>query len=125
MESKTYYFYIWEHRFWDPDTDSLKTRICFGISGNLDGRRNQYEGSVGHTVKWHSIWSGPERLIRELENQIKLDFRDFLWTGYRNFRYEWLDDAITLEQIIGYIDFEVEGISTVKKLCSNYNLELA
>jgi hypothetical protein len=116
VESKPYYFYLWQHRFCDPDTDSLKTRICFGITGNLDNRQNGYEGHVGHAVRWQSVWSGPERLIRELESKVKIDFRDFLWAGHRNYKYEWLDESISLDQITGWAEFELDGISTVEKI---------
>lgn len=107
MESKTYFLYLWQNHL---------SRVCFGITSDLDRRRNGYEGHAGHDIEWRAIWSGPERLIRELESKIKTDFRDHVWAGHRGYRYEWLAEDISLEQIIGWIEFEVQDIATVSKI---------
>jgi len=110
------YLYLWRHRFWDPDQDKLVERICFGITGDPDGRRNGYEGHVGHRVEFAHLWSGPDRVIRELEDKIKTDFRDYLFQGHRDFVYEWLSEDIAMEQILGWMDYELQDVSTVVKL---------
>ena len=67
---KIYYFYLWRHRFVDDATDQIVARTCFGITSNPDNRIHGYEGHVGHVVKFVKLWTGPERLIRELETRM-------------------------------------------------------
>jgi hypothetical protein len=69
--SELYNFYLWRHRYVDDDTDAVVTRTCFGITSDLDGRQNGYEGHVGHAIRWAATWAGPERPIRELEHRLK------------------------------------------------------
>ena len=115
-ESDQLYLYLWSHRFWDPDQDQLMTRVCFGITSDPDNRTNGYEGHVGHLVRFEHLWQGPDRLIRELEIKIKTDFQDYLFVGHRDFTYEWLAEDITMEQISGWVSYEVEDISSVIKV---------
>jgi len=107
------YFYLWSHKFWDPEQDSLVTRTCFGITQDYDNRQNGYEGHVGHRVSFSHIWAGPSRLIRELETKVKQEFREYLFTGYRNYVYEWITEAIETEQVANWVDWEVGEIPTV------------
>jgi hypothetical protein len=117
-ESKIYYFYLWRHGFFDPELKQLIWRTCFGITSNLLGRIQGYEGHVGHVVKFDRLWSGPERLIRELEARVKIDFADYLVVGTNNYRYEWLNQEIELDTINDWVNWEVEnkfiGINSVK-----------
>jgi hypothetical protein len=117
-ESKTYYFYLWRHYFFDPEIKQLIWRTCFGITSNPAGRIQGYEGHVGHVVKFDRMWSGPERLIRELESRVKSDFADYLFVGTNDYRYEWINEEVELETINQWIDWEVEntfiGINTVE-----------
>lgn len=115
-ESDQLYLYLWSHRFWDPDQDRLMTRVCFGITSDPDNRTNGYEGHVGHRVRFEHLWQGPDRLIRELEIKIKTDFQDYLFVGHRDFTYEWLAEDITMEQISGWVSYEVADISSVIKI---------
>lgn len=115
-ESDQLYLYLWSHRFWDSEQDQPITRVCFGITSDPDNRTNGYEGHVGHRVKFEHLWQGPDRLIRELEIKIKTDFQDYLFVGHRNFTYEWLTEDITMEQILGWVVYEVEDISSVIKV---------
>ena len=114
MKESELYLYVWQHKFVDPDTDQIDTRVCFGITGDLDNRQNGYEGHVGHTVRFAATWSGPNRVIRELENRIKTDFRDYLWHGHRGYEYEWLH-GIDLERLIDYLEWEIESVGTVER----------
>jgi hypothetical protein len=113
-----YYFYLWQHTFWDHSSQSIVTRTCLGITKNLDDRQNGYEGHVGHTIEFAHVWGGPERPIRALEDQIKTDFDEYLVTGHRGFKYEWINQEIELENILKYLDWEVEnkyiGIEKIK-----------
>lgn len=112
----TRYLYLWQHRFWDPVQQKILDRVCFGITGDPDGRRNGYEGHVGHAVEFAHLWQGPERVIRELENKIKMDFQDHLVKGHRNFVYEWLTEDIAMDQILGWVQYEIQDVNTVVKV---------
>jgi hypothetical protein len=109
QESKPYYFYLWRHRFVDDATEQVVIRTCFGITGNPTGRVQGYEGHVGHTVKFTGLWSGPERLIRELETRIKSDFYDHIVIGTNNFRYEWINETVEHDAVHGWVNWEVEN----------------
>lgn len=105
--SKQQWLYLWRRKIVMPD-DSIITRTCFGITGNLDRRRNGYEGHVGHDVVFERTWVGPYRPIKDLEDRIKAEFHEYLWTGHRNFKYEWITEEIPFDQVAGWIDWEVE-----------------
>lgn len=116
---KIYYFYLWRHRFVDDVTDQLLTRTCFGITSNPVARTQGYEGHVGHIVKFAKLWTGSERLIRELETRIKSDFYNQIVKGTGGFRYEWIDETIDFDSIVKWVEWEVEntfiGITEVKE----------
>jgi hypothetical protein len=118
QESK--YFYLWQHRMVLPD-DRIVTRTCFGITGNLDNRRNNYEGHVGHEIEFSHVWAGLDRPIRELEIKIKSAFADYLVKGFRDFTYEWINEEVAYEQILGWVEYEVEDQPSIDK----FNLENA
>jgi hypothetical protein len=103
-------FYLWKHRYVDDATDQIVTRTCFGITSNRDNRQNGYEGHVGHSIKFVRVWSGPDRLIRELECKVKQDFYDNLVIGYRNFRYEWINEEIEFDHIVKYVEWEISQL---------------
>jgi len=107
-EPKTHYFYLWRHRFVD-DADNIIARTCFGITSNPMSRTQGYEGHVGHVVKFARLWSGPERLIRELESRVKGDFANQIVTGTNGFRYEWLDETVDFDSICNWVNWEVEN----------------
>ena len=107
-ESKTYYFYLWCHRFVD-DADNIIARTCFGITSNPVSRTQGYEGHVGHVVKFARLWTGPERLIRELESRVKGDFANQIVTGTHGFRYEWIDETVDFDSICNWVNWEVEN----------------
>jgi len=96
--------------------DRLVSRTCFGITGNPDNRRNGYEGHVGHSVEFEYLWTGPERVIRSLEDRIKQDFSDYLLVGHRGYRYEWITEAVAFEQIVQYLEWEIQRHTTVHKV---------
>lgn len=117
LESKNYYFYLWRHRYVDDATDNIVTRTCFGITDSPHNRRNGYEGHVGHSVKFLHVWIGPERVIRELEARVKDDFHDYRVIGYRNFRYEWINEEVEYNDVYGYVKWEVENtFSTIQPI---------
>jgi hypothetical protein len=92
------------------------TRTCFGITGNRDNRQNGYEGHVGHSIKFARVWSGPDRLIRELEDKIKQDFHDYLVVGHRNFRYEWINEEVEFDAIVKYVEWEVSQLIGIESV---------
>jgi hypothetical protein len=106
---KVYYFYLWRHRFVDDATDQIIARTCFGITSNPDGRTQGYEGHVGHVVKFAKLWTGSERLIRELETRIKSDFHQQIVVGTGGFRYEWINETIDFDSIVGWVNWETEN----------------
>lgn len=115
---KVYYFYLWRHRFVDDAADKIIARTCFGITSNPAGRTQGYEGHVGHVVKFARLWTGSERLIRELETRIKSDFYQQIVVGTGGFRYEWIDETVNFENIVQWVEWEVAntfvGIQEVK-----------
>ncbi len=115
---KVYYFYLWCHRFVDDASDKIIARTCFGITSNPASRTQGYEGHVGHVVKFARLWTGSERLIRELETRIKSDFYQQIVVGTGGFRYEWIDETVDFEHIVQWVEWEVAntfvGIQEVK-----------
>jgi hypothetical protein len=112
--SKIEYLYLWQHKIVTAD-DRIVTRTCFGITGNLDNRQNGYEGHVGHEVEFKDLWVGPFRPIKDLEDHIKLAFADYLVVGHRNFKYEWINEDITYDQIVQWLDWETRDHPSVTK----------
>ena len=113
-ESKQYYLYLWRHRYVDPDSDEIVERTCFGITSNPKRRIQGYEGHVGHRVKFSALWTGPERLIRELESQIKDHSEGFRFVGTGNFKYEWITEQVPYDQLYDWVDLtltkSVDGV---------------
>jgi hypothetical protein len=108
MQESNYYFYLWCHRI-VTDSDQIVNRTCLGITSNPDNRTQGYEGHVGHVVKFARLWTGPKRLIQELETKIKSDFYDYLFVGTRGFRYEWITEEVEFESITKWVEWEVEN----------------
>jgi len=116
-ESKQYYLYLWRHKYVDPDTDKIMERTCFGITSNPIRRIQGYEGHVGHKVRFSALWSGPERLIRELESQIKAHSERFRFIGTGNFKYEWITEEVPYEQLYDWINLTlVTGVDGVTEI---------
>lgn len=111
-ESKVYRFYLWRHRFIDDATDEIIARTCFGITSNLANRQQNYEGHVGHVIRFAAVWTGPERLIRELEAKIKSDFYDHVVIGTNGFRYEWIREDVEFETVRDWVRWEVDNSFT-------------
>ena len=112
QESK--YLYLWQNQVVLPD-GAIVTRTCFGITSDLDNRRNNYEGHVGHEIEYAHVWIGLDRPIRELELKIKNTFSDYLIRGHRKFVYEWINEEVPLKQILGWIEYEVEDHPSINK----------
>jgi hypothetical protein len=106
---KVYYFYLWRHRFVDDASEQIVARTCFGITSNPAHRVQGYEGHVGHVVKFAHLWTGPERLIRELETKVKSDFAPYIVTGTGGFRYEWINESVEFDNIVNWVQWEVEN----------------
>lgn len=114
QEYKNHYLYLWRHKYVDPDSNEIVERTCFGITGNPMRRIQGYEGHVGHKVKFSALWSGPERLIRDLESQIKDHAEGFRFTGTGNFKYEWITEQVPYEQLFDWIDLTlIHGVDGV------------
>ena len=117
QESKQYYLYLWRHRYVDPDSNEIVERTCFGITSNPERRIQGYEGHVGHRVRFSALWTGPERLIRELESQIKDHSEGFRFVGTGNFKYEWITEQVPYDQFYDWVDLtltrSVDGVVAV------------
>jgi hypothetical protein len=117
QESKQYYLYLWRHRYIDPDSNEIVERTCFGITSNPERRIQGYEGHVGHRVQFSALWTGPERLIRELESQIKDHSEGFRFVGTGNFKYEWITEQVPYDQFYDWVDLtltkSVDGVVAV------------
>lgn len=111
-DSKAYRFYLWRHRFVDDATDEIVARTCFGITSNLVNRQQNYEGHVGHVIRFAAVWYGPERLIRELEAKIKSDFYDHVVIGTNGFRYEWIREEVEFDTVRDWVSWEVTNSFT-------------
>ena len=117
QESKQYYLYLWRHRYVDPDSNEIIERTCFGITSNPERRIQGYEGHVGHRVQFSALWTGPERLIRELESQIKDHSEGFRFVGTGNFKYEWITEQVPYDQFYDWVNLtltkSVDGVVAV------------
>ena len=117
QESKQYYLYLWRHRYVDPDSGEIVERTCFGITSNPERRIQGYEGHVGHRVRFSALWTGPERLIRELESQIKDHSEGFRFVGTGNFKYEWITEQVPYDQFYDWVNLtltkSVDGVIAV------------
>jgi len=117
QESKQYYMDLWRHRYVDPDSNEIVERTCFGITSNPKRRIQGYEGHVGHKVKFSALWTGPERLIRELESQIKDHSEGFRFIGTGNFKYEWITEQVPYDQFYDWVDItltnSVDGVTSL------------
>jgi hypothetical protein len=60
-------------------------------------------------VQFTGLWSGPERLIRDLEDKIKREFYYYLVVGAGGFRYEWIDENIDHQAVHRWVEWEVEN----------------
>ena len=117
-QQKQKWFYLWQNRIVLPD-DKIVTRTCFGITGRLNdpgGRRNGYEGHVGHLVEFKDLWYGPARPIQDLERRIKEAFFDNLLVGHNGFRYEWITEDIDYLQIKGWVEWETNNHPSISKV---------
>jgi hypothetical protein len=108
-DAKQYYFYLWRNRYIDDATEQPVVRTCLGITSNPKSRIQGYEGHVGHKVQFTGLWTGPERLIRDLEDKIKREFYDYLFVGTGGFRYEWIDETIDHQAVHQWVEWEVEN----------------
>jgi hypothetical protein len=107
------FLYLWTKRIVLED-GNIVTRVCFGITSNVKKRESEYSGANGHIVKFCDVWEGISCPIETLEEQIKTVFSDHLVVGSKNARYEWLMEDITLEQIKGWINYEIQEHPSIK-----------
>ncbi len=103
-----YYFYTWQNH---------KGRTCFGVTGNLNGRRKKYIGHHGDDVQFTLTLSGPESHIRDLEANIKAEFWEYLFNTENTENVEWINADITHDQVLSWILWEVDNkYSQIKKI---------
>jgi hypothetical protein len=111
-QPKPLWFYLWRKRIL-LDDDQVVTRTCFGITTDIDNRRNNYEGANGHDVEFLDMWHGPNRPVKELETKLKQVFSEQLVTGFRNFKYEWVNETVPYEQVKSWVEWELQNHPTI------------
>jgi hypothetical protein len=114
-KAKQYWLYLWKKQIL-LDDNSIVTRVCYGITSNVDERRNGYEGHNGHPVEFVDLWTGPERPIKVLESKISETFLDHRVVGYRNYKYEWLTEEVSYDQIKSWIEWELQDFPSITKV---------
>ena len=114
-DSKQYWLYLWKKRIL-LDNDTVITRVCYGITSNVDGRIQGYEGHNGYPIKFLDLWTGPERPIKVLEAKITETFAEHRFVGHKNYKYEWLMEDISYEQIKSWIEWEVQDFPSITKV---------
>lgn len=93
------YLYIWNNHF---------GKTCFGITSDSERRRRKYEGHCGFEVTWTELYQGPTNHIEDLETRIKTEFWDHLFFTSSG-KYEWINETIPVEQVLNWIDWEIEN----------------
>jgi hypothetical protein len=57
-------------------------------------------------VIFDRLYEGPQTLIEDLEDRIKGEFHEYLFsTGIG--RYEWILEEVPYEQVKGWVDWEI------------------
>jgi hypothetical protein len=93
------YLYIWSNHV---------GKTCFGITSNLETRKRKYEGHCGFEITFTKVYQGPANHIEDLEDNIKREFYQHLFsTGIG--KYEWINQDVTTEQVLSWIDWEIEN----------------
>ena len=93
------YLYIWSN---------ATGKTCFGITSNIENRKRKYEGHCGIEIKFTNVFQGPSNHIEDLEDNIKKEFRDHLFsTGIG--KYEWINENIDTDTVLGWKRWEIEN----------------
>jgi hypothetical protein len=82
-------------------------RTGFGITNDLERRRSGYEGHCGYPIEFEDVYLGPKNHIEDLEDKIKQEFNDHLFTTH--YKYEWINETIEPAQVKMWIKWEVEN----------------
>lgn len=105
------YLYIWKNYI---------GKTCFGITSNVENRKRKYEGHCGHEVHFDRLYEGPANHIEDLENRIKDEFWNHMFATGTG-KYEWINEEIETEQILNWIDWEIENTYERKIINVNNN----
>ena len=87
-------------------------RTGFGITGDLEERRCDYEGHNGFQIEFDQVYYGPDNHIEDLEHNIKKEFHEHLFrTGNKKATdgYEWVNETVDTDQVKSWIRWEVEN----------------
>ena len=82
-------------------------RTGFGITSDLERRRNDYEGHCGYPIEFDIVYHGPDNHIEDLEDNIKKEFNEHLFTT--TYKYEWINETVDPAQVKMWIQWEVEN----------------
>ena len=82
-------------------------RTGFGITSDLERRRNDYEGHCGYPIEFDIVYHGPDNHIEDLEDNIKKEINEHLFTT--TYKYECINETVYPEQVKMRIQWEVEN----------------
>jgi hypothetical protein len=105
-----YYFYIWHNHV---------GRTCFGVTGNPFTRLKKYEGHAGVEVSFDVLFEGPESHVRDLEVNVKAEFWDHLFQSGKSEKYEWINNTVSTEQVINWVQWEIDNNYPTLKICKS------
>jgi hypothetical protein len=94
MSVDTKYFYMWIH----PYTN----KTCYGITGSLRNRRDNYRGHNGFDIEWSFIVRGSvfdiEKLEYTLKQKIKL-LEEHMGQKISYGNFEWIEAEVAYDSI--------------------------
>ena len=94
MKEDIKYFYMWVHPY--------TKKTCYGITGSLRNRRDNYRGHNGFDIEWNFIASGSvfdiEKLEYTLKQKIKL-VEESLGHKISFGNFEWIEASVTYDSI--------------------------
>lgn len=94
MESREYYFYLWQN----PHTGMT----CYGITGNPDYRKSKYQGHCGFDIEFSYLLESTESIVKELESELKSYIKK-AGCGYRD--YEWIGSDVDFASVVETVEY--------------------
>lgn len=101
--NKVYHFYMWMHPY--------TKMTCYGITGNLDHRKRNYQGGNGFDIVWNFLATGSEDEIKKLERTLKQAIKEVEAVEGRKIsygEYEWVSAEVEYDSIVALINSFIE-----------------
>ena len=96
MSKDLYFFYTWRNHA------GLK---CFGITGDLENLKRNYEGHTGIPIEFDHVWTGNETLIRDMEKRVKAEYWEYMFATDCG-KYEWLNQDVPFDEFVNWVNWE-------------------